>query len=135
MTLCSFLKCMKYPPSLDFLLMTLGPAIVALSLLDRVRLSKTNPLLIFGRVPLFYFVVHFFLIHCLAVLLAFVRYGDPGLHITTLPAMTMSGNKFPADYGFSLVGGIRCVDRRGRHHVSRVPLVCRSSSSDVATGG
>ncbi len=104
MTVCSFLKCLKYPPSLDFLLMTLGPAIVSLSLLDRVRLSKTNPLLIFGRVPLFYFLVHFFLIHCLAVLLAFMRYGDTGLHMTTLPSMTMSGNKFPADYGLSLWG-------------------------------
>src|SRR5271165_1591298 len=102
MTLCSFLKCMKYPPSLDFLLMTLGPAIAVLGLLDRVRLSKANPLLIFGRVPLFFFVVHFFVIHGLALLLAYGRYGVAGLHLTTLPGMSMSGNTFPADYGFSL---------------------------------
>ncbi|MGA7412932.1 MAG: heparan-alpha-glucosaminide N-acetyltransferase domain-containing protein [Bryobacteraceae bacterium] len=102
MTLCSFLKCMKYPPSLDFLLMTLGPAIAVLGLLDRVRLSNANPLLIFGRVPLLYFVIHLFVIHGLAVLLAFGRYGVAGLHLTTLPGMSMSGSMFPADYGFSL---------------------------------
>jgi len=103
MTLCSFLKCMKYPPSLDFLLMTLGPAIAAMGLLDRVRLSTANPLLIFGRVPLFYFVIHLFVIHGLAMLLAFGRYGVAGLQLlTTLPSVSTSGSKFPPDYGFSL---------------------------------
>jgi uncharacterized membrane protein len=101
MTLCSFLKCLKYPPSLDFLLMTLGPALAALALLDRVRLTSANPLLIFGRVPLFYFVVHLFVIHTLAVLLSCFRYGVAGLHLTTLPGMSAT-IKFPPDYGFPL---------------------------------
>jgi len=102
MTLCSFLKCMKYPPSLDFLLMTLGPAITVMGLLDRVKLGNANPLLVFGRVPLFFFVTHFFVIHCTAILLAFGRYGDAGLRLITLPGMSMSGKAFPSDYGFSL---------------------------------
>lgn len=101
-TLCSFLKCMKYPPSLDFLLMTLGPAIAVLGLLDPMRLSNAHPLLIFGRVPLFYFVIHLFVIHGLAVLLSYRRYGAAALGYTTLPGMSMSGTAFPPDYGFSL---------------------------------
>jgi uncharacterized membrane protein len=63
----SFLRCNKYPPSLDFLLMTLGPALMLLAWLDRCTFSPANPLLVFGRVPLFYFVVHLFALHLLAV--------------------------------------------------------------------
>src|SRR5260370_33936940 len=74
-TALSFLKCTKYPASLDFLLMTLGPAILAMGLIDRVRLSPKNPLFIFGRVPLFYFVVHLAVARLSAVLLRLFRYG------------------------------------------------------------
>jgi uncharacterized membrane protein len=68
-TLLSFLKVTKYPPSLDFLLMTLGPAILLLAWFDHVSFAETNPLMVFGRVPLFYFVLHFYLAHLLAVIL------------------------------------------------------------------
>jgi uncharacterized membrane protein len=68
MTVLSFLRTTKYPPSLDFLLMTLGPALLIWAWLDRLPLSRTNPLVVFGRVPLFYFVGHFYLIHLLRVL-------------------------------------------------------------------
>lgn len=66
----SFLRVNKYPPSLDFLLMTLGPAILLLALFDKMRFSSINPLLIFGRVPLFYFLVHLYVIHLLVILIA-----------------------------------------------------------------
>lgn len=66
-TLLSFLRCTKYPPSLDFLLMTLGPAILVLSWFDRLKFSNTNPLIVYGRVPLFYFLVHMYAAHALAV--------------------------------------------------------------------
>jgi len=62
-TVLSFLNTTKYPPSLDFLLMTLGPAIAVLGWIDRVSLSPANPLLVFGRTPLFYFLGHFLLAH------------------------------------------------------------------------
>lgn len=74
-TLLSFLNCTKYPASLLFLLMTLGPAILALALFDRPLSPLARPLVIFGRVPLFYYLLHIPLIHGAAVLLDYVRFG------------------------------------------------------------
>jgi uncharacterized membrane protein len=54
-TVLAFLRCTKYPPSLAFLLMTLGPAMLIWAWLDRLQLRRYNPLLVFGRVPLFLF--------------------------------------------------------------------------------
>ena len=99
-TLLSFLRCSKYPPSLDFLLMTLGPALLALGFLDRVTVARANPFLIFGRVPLFYFVVHLYLIHALAAFLAFLRYGAGRFLLNPLPSM--GGPAYPSGYGYEL---------------------------------
>ena len=74
-TLLSFLNATKYPPSLLFLLMTLGPAMLFLRAVDGGVPRALRPALVFGRVPLFYFVLHFPLIHLLAVLTCLVRYG------------------------------------------------------------
>jgi uncharacterized membrane protein len=67
-TVLSFLNCTKYPPSLDFLLMTLGPALMLTAWLDPRPLARTNPLLVYGRTPMFYYLVHFFLIHAAAAI-------------------------------------------------------------------
>jgi uncharacterized membrane protein len=75
-TMLSFLNTTKYPPSLSFLLMTLGPAIVFLSFLDRGTPRMLRPALVFGKVPLFYYVLHFVLIHLLAVGTCYLRYGS-----------------------------------------------------------
>jgi uncharacterized membrane protein len=103
----SFLKVTKYPPSLDFLLMTLGPAILLLWWLDRVEMGDANPLIVFGRVPLFYFVVHLFLIHGLAVLLAALRFGHAGFMLSPLPSMG-GPMVYPPDYGYGL-GGVYAI--------------------------
>jgi uncharacterized membrane protein len=71
MTICSFLNCTKYPPSLCFLLMTLGPLLVLLSLSEHEIPRALKPVLIYGRVPLFFFVGHLLLLHLLAVVIAF----------------------------------------------------------------
>ncbi len=100
MTVLSFLKCTKYPPSLDFLLMTLGPALLLMAWLDRIPLSKTNPLIVFGRVPLFYFLVHMFVIHGLTIPFALLRYGHAGFALN--PILGGPANLKPSDYGYPL---------------------------------
>jgi uncharacterized membrane protein len=74
-TVLSFLNTTKYPPSLLFLLMTLGPAMVFLWAIDTETPHLLRPALIIGKVPMFYFLLHFFSIHMLAVLICFARYG------------------------------------------------------------
>lgn len=74
-TLLSFLNCTKQPPSVLFALMTLGPAITAFALIDRAggRIPMGRILLTLGRVPLFYFILQWFVIHGLAVLASLAR--------------------------------------------------------------
>jgi uncharacterized membrane protein len=76
LTVLSFLNTTKYPPSLLFLLMTLGPAMILLWSLDRGTPRVLRPVLRIGKVPLFYYLLHFLLIHLLAVGVCFVRYGS-----------------------------------------------------------
>ena len=62
----SFLSCSKYPPSLQYLMMTLGPGILLLSWLDRWSGRLPGVLVTFGRVPMFYYLGHLYLIHLLS---------------------------------------------------------------------
>ena len=103
-TMLSFLNVTKTPPSLLFLLMTLGPAMLALRMFDRMALSGANPLIVFGRVPLLYFVLHFVAAHLAAVALAFARYGTATFSFLWLPVPSMSGpaELFPPDFGHDL---------------------------------
>lgn len=77
-TVMSFLNVSKYPPSLLFLLVTLGPLLLALRAFDRQLPALARPALIMGKVPLFFFLGHFFLLHLLALAASFVRYGEVG---------------------------------------------------------
>ena len=74
-TVLSYLNTTKYPPSLLFLLMTLGPALLFLRAVDARTPSWLQPVSVFGRVPLFYFVLHAPLIHLLALVICWYRYG------------------------------------------------------------
>ena len=105
-TIMAFLSCEKYPPSLLYLLMTLGPAIILLGLLERMPKALSSlekSVVTLGRVPLFFYLLHIGLIHAVAVAFAYTRYGDvawmfknPSLPVTSaiLP--------FPAGYGYGL---------------------------------
>ncbi|HYM75777.1 MAG TPA: heparan-alpha-glucosaminide N-acetyltransferase domain-containing protein [Candidatus Dormibacteraeota bacterium] len=73
--LFSFLNCAKYPASLDFLLMTLGPIIVLIPWLDRASGFLSRTLVMFGRVPFFFYVLHIPLIHALALVVSKIRLG------------------------------------------------------------
>lgn len=101
-TLLSFLNTTKYPPSLLFLLMTLGPALIALSCLDRLRFSAANPLIVFGRVPFFYYAAHLALAHAIAIALNFFRYGSGKFLWIAPPSMGSAADQFPPNYGFPL---------------------------------
>ena len=75
-TLMSFVNTTKYPPSLLYLLMTLGPALLLLRVFENGIPAVLHPALVFGKVPLFFFVLHFYLIHLLAVAASWLRYGE-----------------------------------------------------------
>jgi len=94
-TVLSFLNTTKYPPSLLYLLMTLGPALMALALFDRTPALLTRFFIVFGRVPLFFYLVHLYLIHGLAVGAGYLSGFDPRAFLTLFAY-------FPQDYGFSL---------------------------------
>jgi hypothetical protein len=103
-TVLSFLNTSKYPPSLIFLLMTLGPALLGLAWLDRAPFAPTHPLVVFGRAPLFYFVAHFFAAHLVAMALAFLRYGATAWTFVRHPVPSMGGPRllYPPDFGYDL---------------------------------
>jgi uncharacterized membrane protein len=75
-TFLSFINTTKYPPSLLFLLMTLGPALLLLRAFDGREYSSRNPALIVGRVPMFYYIAHIVVIHSLALVAALVRFHE-----------------------------------------------------------
>jgi uncharacterized membrane protein len=105
MTLVSLLNATKYPPSLSFLLMTLGPALPILAAFERPRVSARHPFVVFGRVPFAYYVVHFWLLHVVAAAVAFARYGAASFAFLWYPLPSMGGPReiFPPDLGVSLV--------------------------------
>jgi uncharacterized membrane protein len=96
-TLIDFFNTSKYPPSLAFLLMTLGPAAILCAYAERFRGPVAAALVTFGRVPFAFYVVHLYLIHALAVLLGVAQgYGAaPFFNLFLF---------FPAGYGLPLWG-------------------------------
>jgi uncharacterized membrane protein len=100
-TVLSFLNTTKYPPSLLFLLMTLGPAMVFLWAVDRGTPRTLRPALVIGKVPMFYYVLHFALIHLLAVVTCYVRYGSAHWMLES-PDLAHYPFSPPPGWGYSL---------------------------------
>ena len=103
MTMLSFLRTTKYPPSLQFVLMTLGPLLLLLAWCERRAPAPTHPLVVIGRVPLFYYVAHFYLAHLAASVVAAIQYG-PVLAFLSGPFPSMGGSRdaFPVGFGYPL---------------------------------
>ena len=98
-TVISFLNTTKYPPSLHFLLMTMGPAWIFLVLSEKVKYRLTTPIVVFGKVPFFFYIIHLYLIHVLAML-ALVFTGRDW-HEYILSAEGLSSGTL-SNFGFSL---------------------------------
>lgn len=96
----SFININKYPPSLDFLCITIGTGMILLAILEGVKNKVTDFFRIYGRVPMFYYILHFYIIHALVVIVFFVS-GYSTSQIVT------PNNPFlfrPSDFGFNLWG-------------------------------
>jgi uncharacterized membrane protein len=96
-TAIDFLNTTKYPPSLAFMTMTLGPAAIVCAYADRVSGAVKDVLVMFGRVPFAFYVAHFFLIHALSMCLGVVQGFDARQFMTVFLF-------FPRQYGVGLLG-------------------------------
>jgi uncharacterized membrane protein len=92
-----FLNTSKYPASLSFLLMTLGPTIALIPVLEQVRGAVARWVTVFGRVPFFYYLLHIPLIHGLALVVSQIRLGEVSAWLFTNHPM---GNP-PAPDGYT----------------------------------
>ena len=72
-TFLSFINTRKYPPSLLYMCMTIGPAILFLAWVGNVRNRLTKFITVYGRVPFFYYILHFFLIHFISAICFLAR--------------------------------------------------------------
>ena len=79
-TIMSFFNVTKYPPSLAYILITIGPSLLLLYAFENVKNKISDFMLVFGRVPLFYYFLHVFVIHVAAIIGVLV-FNDNGLEI------------------------------------------------------
>lgn len=99
-TFLSFINVNKYPPSLLYLLLTLGSAFLFLSLTEKVKNGVVNVVSVYGRVPMFYYLIHIYIIHLIALTAsAFTAGQNWHLWILNKPIWFTSDLK---GYGFSL---------------------------------
>ena len=99
-TVLSFFNVNKYPPSLAFLSMTIGTAMLMLVFLENIQNKVTNFFRVYGRVPMLYYILHLYLIHAVAVVVFFAQGFSTNDIITP-------NNPFlfkPPGFGFGLLG-------------------------------
>jgi uncharacterized membrane protein len=97
-TVLSFINCEKYPPSLLYLMMTIGPALMLLAVFEGVSGRLAEWIKVYGRVPLMFYVAHIYLLHILAGVMILATYTDVSWMFADGPP------RKPADYGLSLLG-------------------------------
>ncbi|MDF2385218.1 DUF1624 domain-containing protein [Nostoc ellipsosporum NOK] len=99
-TFLSFINTAKYPPSLLYVCMTLGPAFLLLAFLEKAKGAVARVMMVYGKVPFFYYVLHFFLIHLLCVVVFFMQgYGVDEIRDLRSPFLFV-----PVGFGFELPG-------------------------------
>lgn len=98
-TFLSFLNLEKYPPSLNFLLFNLGIGFLLLYIIENARNRITSFIIVFGRVPFFYYVLHVLLLHVLAIIILIIT-GENWRTMVLNRETFMSG--LLQDYGYSL---------------------------------
>ncbi|MFI5128679.1 MAG: DUF1624 domain-containing protein [Chitinophagales bacterium] len=99
-TFLSFINLNKYPPSLLFLCMTIGPGILLLAFIENIQNRFTRIMNVYGRVPMFYYILHFYIIHLLIVATFFIE-GHPATEINSPESFFFFR---PPSLGFPLVG-------------------------------
>jgi uncharacterized membrane protein len=103
LTVAAFLNVNKYPPSLLFLLMTLGPIFLGLAQAEALRGRLEGWLSVYGRVPLFYYIGHIYVAHALAIVLGLVQLGE----LRRLPVVSNPAS-VPPLFGVPLWGVYFC---------------------------
>ncbi|MGC4038936.1 MAG: heparan-alpha-glucosaminide N-acetyltransferase domain-containing protein [Chitinophagaceae bacterium] len=104
LTIISFFNVTKYPASLQYLCMTIGPCMILLSFLENVKSWFSQLLIVYGRVPFFYYVIHFYLLHFLLVIVFFASsYGIKDIVDPQIPFLFR-----PMHFGFGL-GGVYLI--------------------------
>jgi uncharacterized membrane protein len=99
-TFLSFIKVNKYPPSLLYVLLTLGGAFLFLSFTEKLKGAVVKVVSVYGRVPMFYYLVHIYVIHLMAIIASALLPGqDWKIWILTKPIWFTTDLK---GYGFSL---------------------------------
>jgi len=98
-SILSFLNVTKYPPSLLYILITLGPSFIFLAFAEKKLNGWTGKIIIFGRVPMFYYLAHILLIHILATIAA-IATGYPEMIVLSNPLTSITALK---GYGFNLL--------------------------------
>jgi uncharacterized membrane protein len=101
-TVISFFNVEKYPPSLLFLCLTLGIALVLLGILEGRNLYRFRPIILYGKVALFYYVVHIFVIHAVALGAAMMA-GYPWQTMIFIGSSAKPSPLLIGNFGFSLL--------------------------------
>lgn len=136
-TLLSFLNVTKYPPSLLYTLATLGPVLMVLPLLEKVQGAAARPFAVIGQVPLFYYILHFYLLHAGALFLYTLRSGhtlnEIDFHINATfgripcrhricPCLVLCGSDHCCDYSLSGVRMVLSLQAHAYSLVVKLPL-------------
>jgi uncharacterized membrane protein len=103
-TIFSFTDVNKYPPSLLYLCITIGPALLMLAWLEKIKNRVTDMVKVFGRVALFYYILHIYLIHTLCMINFFIQGHqmseaiEPGAHFPFYFLIPGEGYSLPVVY-------------------------------------